>query len=381
MRPTIQNHRQLTPAPYFYHQVAAFLMLTMRFTAGAAHAYDITDKLSVGGVLAGVYQIMDVEADDLGERGGGALSLQPEFSFRPTERDELFTKLGFAIGNGLDEFFPSVLRPWAAALEDQVKNINGSGRDYLLTAWYKHTFDLGRGGRLGLAAGLIDATEYLDVNAFANDEYTQFMSEALVNGPNGFFPSYDLGGALEWDSGSVEFRAVVMAVNSNKDGNAYQFYGIQFDYKVETPLGKGTYRLILDGTSDDFLDPGGEGTESRSAAILSLDQELGDTIGVFVRIGTQEDDAAVNFKNLFSGGLNISGELWGRERDNVGIGYAFLNGGNLDIDYSQVAEAYARLVLNDYLALTLDIQYIQERAAGGGAEGFVYGIRLVLAEF
>ena len=380
MRPTIQNHRQLTPAPYFSHRVAAFLTFTMSFICGAARAYDITDRLSVGGVLAGVYQIMDVEADGLEERGGGALSLQPEFSFRPTERDELSTKLGFAVGNSLNEVFPFVLNPWAAALEDEVKNINGSGRDYLLTAWYKHTFDLGRGGTLALAAGLIDATDYLDVNAFANDEYTQFMNEALVNGPNGFFPSYDLGGALEWGSGSVEFRAVVMAVNSNEDGNAYQFYGIQFDYKVETPLGKGTYRLILDGTSDDFLDPAGEGTESRSAASLSLDQELGDTIGVFVRIGTQDDDAAVNFKNLFSGGVSISGELWGRERDNVGIGYAFLNGGNLDIDFSQVAEAYARLVLNDYLALTLDIQYVREKAGGGG-EGFVCGLRLVLAEF
>ncbi len=381
MRLTVHNHRRPAPAPFFSHQAAAFLIFTMGFICRTVDAYDITDKFSVGGVLAGAYQIMDVEAEDLEERGGGTLCLQPEFSFRPTNRDELFTKLGFAAGNGLIEFSPFVLHPWAADLEDHVKNIHGSGRDYLLTAWYKHTFDLGAGGTLGLTAGLIDATDYLDVNAFANDEYTQFMNEALVNGPNGFFPSYDLGSALEWDIGNVEFRAVAMHINSNQDGNAYQFYGVQFDYKMETPLGKGTYRLVLDSASHDFLDPAGERTESRSAAFVSLDQELGDTVGVFLRIGTQDDDAAINFKNLLSGGVTIGGLLWGRERDNVGIGYAFLDGGNLDIDYSWVAEAYARLVLNDYLALTPDIQYIREKRVGGGAEGFVFGIRMVLAEF
>ncbi len=380
MRLTVHNHLKSTSPPFSSHQVAAFLIFTLSLVSRAAQAYDLTDKFSVGGVLAGAYQVMDVEADDLEQRGGGALSLQPEFSFRLNERDELFTKLGFAIGNGLNESSPFVLHAWAAALEDQVKDINGSGRDYLLTAWYKHTFDLGRGGSLGLTAGLIDATEYLDVNALANDEYAQFMNEALVNGPNGFFPSYDLGAALKWGIGSVEFRAVLLRVSSNQDGNAYQFYGLQFDYKLDAPPGKGTYRLILDGTSDEFLDPSGEYKETLRAAFLSFDQELGDTVGVFVRIGTQDDDAAINFKNLFSGGLTINGGLWGREGDNVGIGYAFVDGGNLDIDYSWVAEAYARLVLNDYLALTVDIQYVEQKAVNGDAEGFVFGLRMVLAE-
>ncbi len=49
--------------------------------------------------------------------------------------------------------------------------------------------------------GIIDSTDYVDENAYANDEYTQFMNEALVNGPNGFAPSYDIGGAVEWEIG------------------------------------------------------------------------------------------------------------------------------------------------------------------------------------
>lgn len=79
-----------------------------------------------------------------------------------------------------------------------MKDFNGHSRDHLLTAWVKHTFNISKDGNLGVTLGLIDATDYLDDNAHANDEFTQFMNEALVNGPNFFLPSYDIGGALEW---------------------------------------------------------------------------------------------------------------------------------------------------------------------------------------
>lgn len=64
---------------------------------------------------------------------------QPEFSFRPTSEDEIFAKFGFAADNGLNHVMEFVLRPWVADLEDDVKDITGRGRDYLLTFWYKHT--------------------------------------------------------------------------------------------------------------------------------------------------------------------------------------------------------------------------------------------------
>ena len=63
------------------------------------------------------------------------------------------------------------LAPWSADLEDDVKDINGRGRNYLLTAWYRHDFPITPNNTLSATLGLIDATEYLDTNAFANDEY------------------------------------------------------------------------------------------------------------------------------------------------------------------------------------------------------------------
>ncbi|MGD9039102.1 MAG: carbohydrate porin [Desulfobacteraceae bacterium] len=353
-------------------------VLVLFLQAANALGIDITDKLTIEGVLAGAYQYQDLSDEpDLSDKGRGALPFQPEISFRPTEKDELFALLGFAAGNGLSHVSPFILRPWAAPLEDDVKNINGSSRDYLLTAWYKHNFELGESHSLGLTGGLIDATDYLDNNAYSNDEFTQFMNEALVNGPNAFLPSYDIGGAFEWGMGDLTLDGVVMHINENDDGNPYNFYGVELSYRLETSLGKGNYRVLVDWSSADFLDPEGDNEERQSAILLSCDQTIGEILGLWIRFGWQDDKAAVNFVSIYSGGIDIKGKLWGREEDNVGIGYAFLGGGNQDVDETHVAEVYVRFVLHRYFALTLDVQYMRDGLKSGeGPKGFIYGIRM-----
>jgi porin len=351
-------------------------------TLSPVKAYDINDKFSISGVLAGAYQYQSLDRKDGGaDEGGGAVSFQPELSFRPTSVDEFFFKLGFAADNGLNDQTPFSIAPWAASLEADVKNINGRDRDTLLTAWYKHVFKLGQKHELGLSAGLIDATDYLDENAYSNDEYTQFMNEALVNGPNFFFPSFDIGGAVEWNIGRFELRGVVMNVGENDDGNNFWYFGVQMSYTMSTALGEGNYRIIVSGTTEEFLNPMGTSKETRGAVILSFDQELGDIFGGFLRIGWQTDAAAIDFRAIYSGGVNIRGKLWRRPKDNIGIAYAYLDGGNTGIDCSQIFEIYARFVLNDYFAVTADLQYMDEKVDGeGGPQGWIPGIRLT-AEF
>jgi porin len=343
-----------------------------------ALAIDVTDKLSIEGVLAGAYQYQDLsDAPDFSDTGRGALPFQPEISFKPTEKDELFALLGFAAGNGLNNVSPFVLRPWAAPLEDDVKDINGRNRDYLLTAWYKHTFEFGERQSLELTGGLIDAAEYLDQNTFSNDEFTQFMNEALVNAPNAFLPSFDIGGAAEWDIGNFEIAAVYMNIGENDDGNNFNYYGIELQYNLNISLGEGGYRVIFSYGSEDFLDPAGQNLESRSILLFSFDQKFGEIIGAWTRFGFQDDKAAVNYENIYSGGIDISGSLWGRQEDNMGIGYGYLDGGNQDIDKTQVAEAYVRFMLHKYFALTLDVQYMRdELKSGDGPKGFIYGVRM-----
>lgn len=341
--------------------------------------YDITDKFSIGGVLAGACQYQWVN-DDYPDQGRGALPFQAEVSFRPTEFDKIFTKLGFAAGNGLKGAADFSLAPWAADLEDDVKDINGRNRDYLLTVWYRHTFEFGENHALELTGGIIDATDYIDENAYANDEFTQFMNAALVNGPSGFAPSYDIGGAVEWEIGNWDITAVGMNVGENENGNNYNFWAFQLGYEFDTPFGEGNYRLIGQYTGKEFLDEDGY-KKRRMAAIISFDQALGDIFGVWIRLGWQDDRALINYDRLFSGGLNITGKCYGRENDNIGIGYAYLNG-KKDFNYSEVAEVYWRFGLNEYFAVTADLQYMQDKYGTDrdDIDGIIAGLRMT-AEF
>jgi hypothetical protein len=324
------------------------MTLALPLLAMPVFAYDVTDRLSIGGVLAGTAQCQSVsDAPGTSDSCESAAVLQPELSYRPTPADEVFFKLGFAAGNGLNGVSPFVIAPWAADLEDDVTNLNGRNRNYLLTAWYKHTFQLGNDQQLGATVGIIDATDYLDDNAYANDEYTQFMNATLSNAPNVFLPSYDQGLVLEWEAGPWSMNGVLMSVGDNDDGNSFSFYGLQAGYSVNNKLGAGNYRLIVAGSSNAFLDPTSSQLESLAGMLFSLDQEFGSVVGGWVRIGWQTDEAAVDYSAIYSGGINLKGIGWGRANDTIGLGLVYLSGGNQGIDSTQVAEVYYRWQIGD----------------------------------
>jgi len=359
--------------------IACIVLVVLCGPAGPAHAYDINQQISVGGVLAGAVQcqnLSDAPADS--DTCEPAVPFQPEVSIRPSEANEVFFKLGFAAGNGLNESTPFVIQPWAADLEDDVKDINGRNRDYLLTAWYKRTFRFGDDRHLAASFGIIDATDYLDENAYGNDEYTQFMNSTLTNGRNVFLPSYDIGVALESHSGPWSFSGVLMDIGENDDGNNYSFYGLQAGYRINTRLGVGQYRVVITGTSADFLNPAGTELASRASNLYSFDQDFGKVIGGWVRFGWQAEEAAIDYHAVFTGGIDIKGAAWQRHGDNIGVGYAYLIGGNLAIERSNVAEVYYRWRLGEVLGLTADIQYQNDDyKVGQGPSGWTYSLRAV----
>lgn len=360
--------------------------------AAPTAAHDLTERFSVGGVLSGAYQCQDVshgtiegsfEVDptEAVERQApatcrGALPFQPEISFRPNARNEFFAKFGFAWGDGLNPVSPFVQAPWAADLESDVENINDRGRDHLLTAWYKHTFRIRENESVAVTFGIIDATDYLDENAYANDEFTQFMNETFSNAPSARLPSYDRGGAVEIDRGNWSLNGVVMAVGPNDDGNKFTFYGVQLGRKFETRLGEGNYRAVAVGSNSQFLDPTGTSKKNLAAVMLSFDQKLGERVGAFLRIGWQKRDASVTYGSLYSGGLALFGKSWGRENDTIGFGYGYLNGGNVEIGGTHVTELYYKMGLGERFSLTADVQYMKDKTRGVlGPKGLIYGLR------
>lgn len=170
---------------FLHHSL--FTLVTL-FSFIDAEAKELTEKLSLNGVLSGALQCQQLSDETVGEDTcKTGVPLQPELTYRVSKHDSLFLKLGFAAGNGLNEVSPFNLSAWGADLHDDVINVSGSGRDYLLTAWYQHVFELDHGHSVDLTLGLIDASTYLDQNVYANDEYNQFMNPALSNAPNTFF--------------------------------------------------------------------------------------------------------------------------------------------------------------------------------------------------
>lgn len=391
--------------PYILRLLAAPTLVAATFPL---QAFDINDQLSADGFILGAGQCQNVSALLPAETYGevlddavnplllddsmtafdnacaGAMPFQVELNYHPDDANELFAAIGFAVGNGLANNSPWILSPFAADLENDVTDINGRDRDYLLIAGYKHTFSFQNGATLGTSFGILDSTWYLDRNEYANDWATQFMNEVFVNSGSYGLPSYDAGGALELAYGDWTFNAVGMNIGENDDGNNFNFWGTEVGYHPETSVGAGNYRIILAGTSTAFLDPNGTSEEKAFAWGLSFDQALGDAVGTFLRLAWQKEDPAVDYKAFYSGGLNLSGNGWGRESDNIGIGYAYLRGGNLDVDNSHAFEAYYRAGISEYLSITADVQYMKDDLKQvdprqKDPSGWIFGLRLTAA--
>jgi porin len=276
------------------------------------NAHELTENLSLDGIFSGASQCQKLADDVMADNTcKGAVALQPEFTYRPTRHDRLFLKLGLAKGNALNIVSPFNIPPWGADLEDDVENINGSGRDYMLEAWYQKAFEIDNRNRIAITLGIIDASQFLDQNAYANDEYRQFMNPALSNAPNAFFPSYDPGIAAEWLIDNWAFSAVYMEVHQANSPDKYEFYGLQARYRLDTILGPGNYRISLNADRD-FIDEAGKSKQKNDILIVSADQEFGNLIGAFLRLGWRLDDQPINYRAIYSGGIDVSGLTWGR---------------------------------------------------------------------
>ena len=337
-------------------------------------------RYEVGGLIAGAYQF-EIGTDN--ENEAGALTVRPGISAFLSESDELFLEFGITQGNAVNGDSPFSLAPWGADLEDDLENINSSDVDALQNLWYKRTIPSealgGFGDELALTVGFIDSTEFIDQNEFANDEYTQFLNEVFVNAPVSFLQSYDLGAAVEWSADSWSVNGSVMRVAENDDGNAFLFAGAQVGYSTTNNLGDANYRFVLTFANDEFLRPDGVSTAPRLAGLFSVDQRIGESVGIWARAGIQDDRALVTHQNMYSAGAQFDGAAWGRSQDTVGLGYAYLDGGNDGISSTHAAEVYARFAIDEALSFTADVQRTHDHTLGGGTEeGWVLGGRVVL---
>ena len=349
------------------------------------YALDLNDFISIETTLTGVTQhaeldnVSDENGNNIDHTSRGSVSVDLGVNIHPTEFDEFQITYSFAEGqaiNGLEAF---TLAPFADDLEEDLSDINSSGRYNLLEAWYKHIFPLSDDDSLALTLGIIGSTGFIDDNEYANDEVSQFMNDIFVNNTLANLPDYDSGLALEFNTGTWTLKGVAMN-SENDDGNDYDYYAIQLGRQITSFLGNGNYRVYGFKTEKKFLDSSESDLERLSGLGISIDQQLHDSLGVFVRASTQSNNAAVDHDKMISFGLDIAGSHWDRPNDNIGIGVGYLDGANdSGVNETIAAEAYYRYLLTDNVDVSVDAQWIKDDLEDdNNPEGLLIGLRVNL---
>jgi len=345
--------------------------------ASAADAYEVNDHLSARATVTGVFQYGVF--DDTEDEKDGTVVIDAGLNFRPTDHDEFQLTASFAPNNGLNDDTPFSLSTYADDLEDALQDINGRDRDYLLEAWYKRNAVLSQSTTVGVTAGIIDATAYIDGNRFANDEVSQFMNDIFVNNTLANLPSYDLGGVIQLDRGPAALSALFMNTK-NEGGRRFNYYAAQLAYEAGSALGAGIYRVYGFLTSEDFAEPSGGVRDRLRGLGLSLDQDLTRHVGVFARAGWQDDQAVVDHEALLSLGISVAPYFWGRPRDRLGFAWSYLEGADSGaIDSTVVLEGFAKIVLSERSDISFDVQYVKDdRNTRADRQGAVFGVRVNL---
>ncbi len=362
----------------------------MIFTTSQAKALELTENLSLEANLTWVHQWLEQRKGDFKDKDRGSLVLDGILSFKPTKVDEFALRASFAKENGLKKYNPFILSPNDDDLRDDLHNINGRSRDHLQELWYKRSFSLPGNSTLSATLGIIDAERYIDDNRYADDEITQFMNEVFVSNPLANLISYDYGVALEFEKGPVNLRLVGMQSKTEEHENPrfhrknYNYYAIQLGYKLETPLGEGNYRIYGFTTNKKFPDWKDEDKEALKGWGISVDQDLiKERLGMFLRAGVQDDSAYIDYKSMYSLGLQYKHKVFNREIT-FGAGYAYLKSPskNEELKSTDVYEAYLSFPLYEkekkfVSTLTFDWQYMKDNLREEtDKKGHIFGIRL-----
>ena len=215
--------------------------------------------------------------------------------------------------------------------------------------------------RLAINAGRLDLTNYFDRNAGANDETSQFVSDALVNNPTLGLSTNGAGVALIFDpKRSVNFKIGFQQSNTDATSLSDSLFSLAEIGYFATPfsLGEGNYRVW--GRMDNSTG------RNRTAFGVSLDQKLAPMITLFGRYGygqiPGDSDAggapASIGHHFYSGGLQFQSGLVVNPSDTWGIGYAQaeLAAGAKE----KLVEGYYNLGLTERLRLSFHLQYFKE---------------------
>lgn len=348
-------------------------------------AIESLSKVSISGGATGVIQgTIGVPRTEGGDDTFAEGSFDLIFEYEPLNDWKVVLDLEAIGGDGPDNF--STLH----GINDDAGTTNDNVT--ILEAYLEGTLF---GGRLTLTAGKIDATNYIDGNAYANDETAQFLSSGFVN--NGILPAPDnaagVRARIDVVPNFLYLEGVALAQDDDGDGNTsdrvfeHVFGGVEIDVAPKLFGRPGNYRFwgTFDGEGIEIKNNTGAQTDyTVLAAGVSLDQEIAEGLGVFFRIGYR-DSKNLNYttQSAWSLGaqLNVA-RIWSaRPNDVIGVAWGEIKPtkrsfGSAAVEETLV-EAYYNWYFSENFQLTADWQFFSNRNGDKSLDDVtVFGLRL-----
>jgi carbohydrate-selective porin OprB len=336
--------------------------------------------LAIHGSVVGYWQGAnepEIGGEEFRSSNGAGYTADLELTFRPTERGEFFMRLHAGEGDGADKDLKSAGALFANLNTLDDDNPEGQFMD-LLEAFYTQRFLEGKGY---VSIGKTHSAVFIDNNAYANDEKTQFVGKPFVNNPvlnseDEYAPLVAIGvSPLE----NLSLVGLVISSSHGGDKSVWNnvqdqpFLAAQLTFSPKIGDRPGHYRVYAwDATYDhpDLTDPD---TEKPGWGLgLSLEQEISEQAGVFARFAYNNKEV-YPVEWFWSAGTHLKGLLHGRDEDELGVGIAgliansnlnkatadtgfLLTGDNEGTEYH--LEAYYRIRISEYLSVTPDVQYV-----------------------
>ena len=221
--------------------------------------------------------------------------------------------------------------------------------------------------RVGLTMGRVDLTNYFDHNAVANDETTQFLSDALVNNPMLGLSENGAGLAAVYDpkNGFTAKFGYQQSSSTAQNLSDSLFYLGEVS-KLLTPfnLGEGNYRVWFRTDNSSGVD--------QSAYGVSIDQKITAALTLFARYGQAEAVGADDDK-FYSAGFQLKNGVVLNPEDAWGVGLANTEIGG---DEEDLLEGYYNLRLTQKMQLSFHLTYVTEKPIGvEEVSYFVPGVR------
>jgi ribosomal protein L29 len=234
------------------------------------------------------------------------------------------------------------------------------------------------GQRLAITAGRLDLTNYFDHNVAANDETTQFLSDALVNNQALGLSENGAGLSIVFDPKSgINFKVGLQQSSSTATSLSDSIFSLaEVGFLVRPPgLSEGNYRFW-------YRTDNGGGTGYKTGYGASIDQKIFQGVTLFGRYGASQAD--VKRDHFYSAGVQFDNGRGFFPGDAWGLGYAQNDFQDVDpsdpfgIRKERLVEGYYRFGLTEKLNLSAHVQYFYELVAGGGDNlGYIVpGVRL-----